>query len=224
MKKRTIALLLAAALMAGLAACGGESASAPQDGSGSAAVSQGDPEDSSQEGGNSVEDSSSAGDVSVTAPEDSSVGDSSAGGASVTAPEDAGSASVQEAGGGAANSASTSGNSGEICAYPPAPETDVSQTEEPTVTAPEPAAEPEPEPQPEPEPEPEPEPVVPTADAARAYIGQSASSLIAALGAPISTSYAPSCLGPGEDGELIYDSFTVYTYRENGVETVEDVL
>ena len=66
--------------------------------------------------------------------------------------------------------------------------------------------------------------MTPTADAARAYIGQSASSLIAALGSPISSSYAPSCLGPGEDGELIYSGFTVYTYRENGVETVEDVL
>ena len=48
--------------------------------------------------------------------------------------------------------------------------------------------------------------------------------LIAAIGSPISSSYAPSCLGPGEDGELIYNGFTVYTYRENGVETVEDVL
>ena len=139
-----------------------------------------------------------------------------------SAPEDTGSASVQEAGGDAANSASTSGSSGEICAYPPAQETDVSQKEEPTVTAPEPDAVPEPEPHPEPEPEAE--PVVPTADAARAYIGQSASNLIAALGSPISSSYAPSCLGPGEDGELIYSGFTVYTYRENGVETVEDVL
>ena len=44
-----------------------------------------------------------------------------------------------------------------------------------------------------------------TADAARAYIGQSASSLITAIGSPISSSYAPSCLGPGEDGELVYD-------------------
>ena len=62
------------------------------------------------------------------------------------------------------------------------------------------------------------------AAAARAYIVQSVSSMIAALGSPISSSYAPSCLGPGEDGELVYDGFTVYTYRENGVETVEDVL
>ncbi len=34
----------------------------------------------------------------------------------------------------------------------------------------------------------------------------------------------PAAWGPGEDGELVYDGFTVYTYRENGVETVEDVL
>lgn len=200
MKKRTIALLLAVTLLGGLTACGGESASASTSAEG---------EDPSA--GASVGDASQA-DVSSAA---GSQGDASA-------PEDTGSASVQEAGGDAANSASTSGSSGEICAYPPAQETDVSQKEEPTVTAPEPAAEPEPEPQPEPEPEPE--PVVPTADAARAYIGQSASNLIAALGSPISSSYAPSCLGPGEDGELIYSGFTVYTYRENGVETVEDVL
>ena len=202
MKKRTIALLLAATLAGGLTACGGNpsDASSAQDGSGSQSVS------SSQEEIASVEDSSS-GDATVTAPEDSS-----AGGATVTAPGDA---SVSHPAQGTA-----SGSSGEICAYPPAPETDEPQTEEPTVTEPEPAE----EPAPEPEPEPEPEPVAATADAARAYIGQSVSSMIAALGSPISSSYAPSCLGPGEDGELIYDGFTVYTYRENGVETVEDVL
>jgi len=57
-----------------------------------------------------------------------------------------------------------------------------------------------------------------------AYIGGSVSSMIAAIGQPLSRSYAPSCIGDGEDGELIYSGFTVYTYRENGVETVEDVL
>ena len=88
------------------------------------------------------------------------------------------------------------------------------------MTAPETEEQPEPvsDPEPETESEPEPEPVAATADAARAYIGQSVSSMIAALGSPISSSY------PGEDGELVYDGFTVYTYRENGVETVEDVL
>ena len=209
MKKRTIALLLAVTLLGGLTACGGESASASQSGGNASTSTSAEGEDSSADA--SVGDASQA-DVSSAA---SSQGDASA-------PEDAGSASVQEAGGDAANSASTSGSSGEICAYPPAQETDVSQKEEPTVTAPDPK--PVQQTEPEPQPDPDPQPVTPTADAARAYIGQSASSLIAALGSPISSSYAPSCLGPGEDGELIYSGFTVYTYRENGVETVEDVL
>lgn len=55
------------------------------------------------------------------------------------------------------------------------------------------------------------------------YIGQSVSSLYAAIGYPNSSSYASSCVGPGEDGELYYNGFTVYTYRENDVETVVDV-
>ena len=100
----------------------------------------------------------------------------------------------------------------------------VQQPQTPTVTEPEPKPYPEPASKPVADPEPDPEPMAATADAARAYIGQSVSSMIAALGSPISSSYAPSCLGPGEDGELVYDGFTVYTYRENGVETVEDVL
>ena len=56
------------------------------------------------------------------------------------------------------------------------------------------------------------------------FIGQSVSSLIAAIGQPLSWDYAPSCLGSGEDGELIYNGFTVYTYREGGSETVVDVI
>lgn len=48
--------------------------------------------------------------------------------------------------------------------------------------------------------------------------------MIAAIGSPSGSSYAPSCLGPGEDGELFYDGFTVYTYREGGTEIVQDVL
>ena len=31
-------------------------------------------------------------------------------------------------------------------------------------------------------------------------------------------------MGAGEDGIWNYGSFTVYTYRENGVETVEAVM
>ena len=43
------------------------------------------------------------------------------------------------------------------------------------------------------------------------------------IGEPESSDYAPSCLGPGEDGCLYYEGFTVYTYRENGNEVVYDV-
>ncbi len=63
----------------------------------------------------------------------------------------------------------------------------------------------------------------PTAADASAFIGQSLSSLTAAIGQPNSSDYASSCLGEGEDGELHYNGFTVYTYRENGSETVEAV-
>ena len=58
---------------------------------------------------------------------------------------------------------------------------------------------------------------------AESFVGKDVSELISAVGEPSSAEYASSCLGPGEDGELKYDDFTVYTYRENGVETVQDV-
>ena len=74
-----------------------------------------------------------------------------------------------------------------------------------------------------PDPEPDTKPAPTKADA-QAYIGKSVSSLIAALGSPKGSDYAPSCLGDGEDGELFYDGFTVYTYRVNGTETVQDVV
>ena len=49
--------------------------------------------------------------------------------------------------------------------------------------------------------------------------------LIALVGEPNSADYAPSCLNPGvgEDGNLYYDGFVVYTYREGGDETVQYV-
>ena len=90
-------------------------------------------------------------------------------------------------------------------------------------TASKPQETPAPAPAPEPEPEPEPEPAAPTAAQASAYIGGSASAVVGALGSPNSKSYSPSCMGEGEDGIWNYGSFTVYTYRENGSETVEAV-
>ena len=43
-----------------------------------------------------------------------------------------------------------------------------------------------------------------------------------AIGEPLETQYEASCSGPGDDGVWTYDGFTVYTYRENGVETIVD--
>ena len=60
---------------------------------------------------------------------------------------------------------------------------------------------------------------------AQEVIGEDISSLTAAIGEPDDSSYASSCLGPGEDGELYYDGFTVYTYRDpDGTENVYDVM
>lgn len=55
------------------------------------------------------------------------------------------------------------------------------------------------------------------------FVGEDAAKLIEALGEPLERNYAPSCLGDGEDGELVYEGFTVYTYREGDRETVKDV-
>lgn len=93
----------------------------------------------------------------------------------------------------------------------------------PAVESAAPSVEPSPAPE-SAEPSPTPAVSAPTAEDARAYIGKDVSQLLAALGEPTGgSSYASSCLGDGEDGELLYDGFTVYTYRENGVETVQDV-
>lgn len=52
---------------------------------------------------------------------------------------------------------------------------------------------------------------------------KSVEELFALIGEPESSDYAPSCMGPGEDGNLYYDGFTVYTYKEGDVETVQFV-
>ena len=55
---------------------------------------------------------------------------------------------------------------------------------------------------------------------AEGYIDRDVEELYAAIGKPDSSDYAPSCLGEGDDGNLYYDGFIVYTYREDGMETV----
>lgn len=71
--------------------------------------------------------------------------------------------------------------------------------------------------------EPEEAPGEPSAlETARTFADQDAAALISAIGEPLETQYEASCSGPGDDGVWTYDGFTVYTYRENGVETIVD--
>lgn len=84
---------------------------------------------------------------------------------------------------------------------------------------------PEPEPKPEPAPEPEPAPAADRKAVAQGLVGHPVSELYAAIGRPLSADYAPSCLVlDGEDGELVYDGFTVYTEKGPDYETVYAVF
>lgn len=60
---------------------------------------------------------------------------------------------------------------------------------------------------------------------AESCIDKSVAELKALIGEPESSEYVPSCLSPGkgEDGNLFYEGFTVYTYRYEGKETVSFV-
>ena len=107
--------------------------------------------------------------------------------------------------------------------------------------SPAPAAE-TPEPSTEPEPSAEPAARLPDADLvrdtatapspsealfelAKSYVDKPLSELQAEIGEPVSSSYVSSCLIPGgEDGELRYDGFTVYTVKSSDSETVQDVI
>lgn len=51
-------------------------------------------------------------------------------------------------------------------------------------------------------------------------IGRPVADLYMMIGEPASSDYAPSCMGDGEDGNLYYDGFIVYTYREGDEESV----
>ena len=95
---------------------------------------------------------------------------------------------------------------------------------------PAPAPDPEPEPEPAPgpapalEPEPAPAESVDRKSVAEGLVGHPVSELYAAIGRPLASDYAPSCLVDGDDGELTYDGFTVYTTREGDQETVYAVF
>lgn len=51
--------------------------------------------------------------------------------------------------------------------------------------------------------------------------GADMESLKALIGEPEKAEYMASCMGPGDDGILQYQGFTIYTYREGAKETVQ---
>ena len=108
----------------------------------------------------------------------------------------------------------------------PAPE---EPEEEPAPEAPSVEEEPEEEPVEEETPAEDPvedeKEVNPLYEQALALIDCSVEELYDTVGMPIDYMYADSCLGEGEDGELYYDGFTVYTYRDlEDNETIYDVM
>jgi hypothetical protein len=111
----------------------------------------------------------------------------------------------------------------------PASQTQPPETEKPAPTAPAAAPEPTAAPTEAPAAETppaeteEPAPIDEMLETAKTFIGKTTPELFEAIGKPESSDYAPSCLGPGEDGNLYYENFTVYTYRENLVETIRIV-
>ena len=69
------------------------------------------------------------------------------------------------------------------------------------------------------------EPANPQYEQALSLIDGSVEELYDTVGFPVDYMYADSCLGEGEDGELYYDGFTVYTYRDlEDNETIYDVM
>ena len=60
-------------------------------------------------------------------------------------------------------------------------------------------------------------------DIAYSFIDRPVSELYEKIGKPDTSSYASSCMGGGQDGELYYDGFIVCTYLEGETETVVDV-
>ena len=59
-------------------------------------------------------------------------------------------------------------------------------------------------------------------ETALSFVDQDAQLLLDALGEPQQKLYEASCSGPGDDGIWVYEDVTVFTYLENGIETVVD--
>lgn len=204
-KKKITALLFALLLCGSLAACGGQTTETEDGKQDDAVVDTVKDEDTTdgQTSGEEQADKDKADEADKDAADSASQSKPQTGGSATSTGSTTSTSKPQSSG---SSSSSTSQSSGS------------SSSGGSTSTS-----KPESTPAPQPTPEPGPEPAKPTAAQASGYIGSSASALEAALGSPSSKSYSPSCMGEGEDGVWSYSGFTVYTYRENGVETVEAV-
>lgn len=87
-----------------------------------------------------------------------------------------------------------------------------------------PEATPTPAPTPTPEVTATPAPAASALEIAQGYVEQEVAGLIEEIGEPLASEYVSSCMGPGQDGELNYDGFTVYTYKEGSSEIVKVVF
>ena len=65
-------------------------------------------------------------------------------------------------------------------------------------------------------------PAAATLEDVQALVGQDVANLYAIAGQPQDSHYEYSCSGPGDDGILYYQNFIVFTYVEDGVETIVD--
>lgn len=212
MKNRLTALLLALILCGSLAACGGGQNTSAEDKQENETVDT----VKGEENKDTAEDETS--DKSETeADKDTAVGSETADNTSQSKPQSGSTASGTNTGSSAASKPQSGGSTSSGSGSSSSGETGNTSSGSTSTSKPESTT------TPAPQPEPEPEPAQPTAAQASGYIGSSASALEGALGSPSSKSYSPSCMGEGEDGVWTYSGFTVYTYRENGVETVEAV-
>lgn len=219
--KKLLSILLCAALVCALSACGAQAApSVPEDEEKSAAA----PEAQAEEPQNTGDAGDAEGSEDAETSEDAG------------APEDAEAPSEDIEDTEVPKSDGAAPASEENQPEPPAvPADDKSksqpvQTEKPAEKPKQPPKEPpkEPKEQPAPKPEPAPEPEsAPAADpktVAQGLVGRPVSELYAAIGRPTASDYSPSCLVDGEDGELYYNGFTVYTTKEGNSETVYAVM
>ena len=233
MKKRYFVFLLATALLCSLCACGGQ---------GAPVEDAGEPETAQTDPGQMPEDA-----VSPGKPEDVTVP-----GEGEEDPEPDPAEAPGESGPDAgkpeenASNASADGEKPDTDTPPAQAQNEPNKPAAPEPPKPAPAEKPaekptekpaaqtetpaSPPPAPEaPAPEPEPvEPEKPAADpetVAQGLVGRPVSELYAAIGRPVSSDYAPSCLVEnGEDGELTYNGFVVYTEKGDGYETVYAVF